>query len=36
MGIHPSTHKHPMILYSLDDLNNFVDLKAKLARQKSE
>lgn len=35
MGIHPSTHRHPMIIYDLEDLKNFVDDKAKLARQKS-
>lgn len=36
MGIHPSTHRHPMILYSLEDLKAFVDIKAKLTRQNPE
>lgn len=33
MGIHPSTHRHPMILYSQVDLKDFADLKAVAARQ---
>lgn len=35
MGIHPSTHKHPMILYTMMDLKDFADLKAIAARKAS-
>lgn len=36
MGIHPSTHKHPMILYSPEDLKDFADLRAMAARKAAE
>lgn len=36
MGIHPSTHKHPMLLYSPEDLKNYADLRAIAARKAAE
>lgn len=28
MGIHPSTHRHPLVLYTQSDLRDFADKKA--------